>query len=62
MILITCSLVYYTRCDFLLLQNAKISMRARIKMVMCFVTSVILKVLKFGDQGNNYYKIYDSSD
>jgi hypothetical protein len=62
MILITCSLVYYTRCDFLLLQNAKISMRARIKMVTCFVTSVILKVLKIGDQGNNYYKIYDSSD
>jgi hypothetical protein len=62
MILITCNLVYYTRCDFLLLQNAKIPMRARIKMVTCFVTPVILKVLKIGDQGIDYYKIYDSSD
>jgi hypothetical protein len=50
MILITCNLVYYTRCDFLLLQNAKISMRARIKIVTCFVTPVILKVLKLRDQ------------
>jgi hypothetical protein len=62
MILITCNLVYYTRCNFLPIQNAKISMRARIKMITCFVTPAILKVLKIGDQGINYYKIYDNSD
>ena len=62
MILITCSLVYYTRCNSLLSQNAKISMRARIKTITCFVTPVILKVLKIREQGINYYKIYGNSD
>jgi hypothetical protein len=62
MVPITCNLVYYTRCNFLLIQNAKISMRARIKTITCFVTPVILKVLKIGNQGINYYKIYDNSD
>ena len=62
MILITCNLVYYTRCDFLLLYNAKISMRARIKITTCFVTPVLLKVFKIGDQGINYYKICNNSN
>jgi hypothetical protein len=37
-------------------------MRARIKIITCFVTPAILKVLKFGDKGINYYKIYDNFD
>ena len=44
-------------------QNAKISMQAWIKkMITCFVTPAVLKVLKLGEQSVNYYKIYDNSD
>jgi hypothetical protein len=46
MILITCSLVYYTRCDFFTLTKRQNFYASSYKMVMCFITSVILKVLK----------------
>jgi hypothetical protein len=35
-------------------------MRARIKIITCFIALAILKILKIGEREINYYKIYDT--